>query len=60
VAGSAIAFWIGKVNFEAAILPQPALLLPVLLGSVALALIAAMAPLRILQQIQPAGILRGE
>jgi putative ABC transport system permease protein len=60
VAGSAIAFWIGKVNFEAAILPQPALLLPVLLGSVLLALIAATAPLRILQQIQPAGILRGE
>jgi putative ABC transport system permease protein len=60
VAGSAIAFWIGKANFEAAILPQPALLLPVLLGSVALALIASTAPLRILQQIQPAGILRGE
>ncbi|HEX7288718.1 MAG TPA: FtsX-like permease family protein [Candidatus Angelobacter sp.] len=60
VAGSAVAFWIGKVNFEAAIVPQPALLLPVLLGSVVLALIAAMAPLRILQQIQPAGILRGE
>ncbi|HET7873423.1 MAG TPA: FtsX-like permease family protein, partial [Terriglobales bacterium] len=60
VAGSAIAFWIGKANFAAAILPQPGLLLPVLLGSVALALIASTAPLRILQQIQPAGILRGE
>jgi len=60
VAGSAIAFWIGKANFAAAILPQPGLLLPVLLGSVVLALIASTAPLRILQQIQPAGILRGE
>lgn len=60
VLGSGIAFWIGKANFEAAILPQPALFLPVLLGSVALALIASTAPLRILQQIQPAGILRGE
>jgi putative ABC transport system permease protein len=58
--GSGIAFWIGKVNFDAAILPQPALLLPVLLGSVALALVASTAPLRLLQRIQPAGILRGE
>ncbi len=55
-----IAFGIGKVNFEAAILPQPVLLLPVLLGSVVLALLASTAPLRLLQQIQPAGILRGE
>ncbi len=60
IVGSAIAFWIGKANFEAAILPQPLLLLPVILGSVLLALIASTAPLRLLQQIQPAGILRGE
>jgi putative ABC transport system permease protein len=60
VAGSGIAYWIGKANFDAAILPQPALLLPVLLGSMALALLASTAPLRTLQQIQPAGILRGE
>jgi putative ABC transport system permease protein len=58
--GSGIAFWIGKANFDAAILPQPVLLLPVLLGSVLLALIASTAPLRLLQQIQPAAILRGE
>jgi putative ABC transport system permease protein len=58
--GSGIAFWIGKANFEAAILPQPWLLLPVLFGSILLALIASTAPLRMLQQIQPAGILRGE
>jgi putative ABC transport system permease protein len=60
VAGSGIAYWIGKANFDAAILPQPALLLPVLLGSIALALLASTASLRMLQQIQPAGILRGE
>jgi putative ABC transport system permease protein len=60
ILGSGIAFWIGKANFDAAILPQPVLLLPVLLGSIALALIASTAPLRLLQQIQPAGILRGE
>jgi putative ABC transport system permease protein len=60
IMGSGIAFWIGKANFNAAILPQPVLLLPVLLGSILLALIASTAPLRLLQQIQPAGILRGE
>lgn len=60
LAGSGIAFWIGKANFSAAIRPQPALLIPVILGSIALALVASTAPLRLLQQIQPAGILRGE
>jgi putative ABC transport system permease protein len=60
LAGSGIAYWIGKANFDAAILPQPELLFPVLLGSMALALLASTAPLRLLQQIQPAGILRGE
>jgi putative ABC transport system permease protein len=60
VAGSGIAYWIGRANFEAAILPQPALLLPILIGSIALALLASTLPLRLLQQIQPAGILRGE
>jgi putative ABC transport system permease protein len=60
VVGSGVAFWIGKANFDAAILPQPWLLLPVLLGSVLLSLIASTAPLTMLQQIQPAGILRGE
>ena len=58
--GSGIAFWIGKANFDTAILPQPVLLPPVLLGSVVLALVASTAPLRLLQRIQPAGILRGE
>jgi len=60
VLGCVIAFWIGKANFDAVILPQPMLFFPVLLGSVVLALIASTAPLRLLQKIQPAGILRGE
>jgi len=59
-AGSVIAYWIGKANFDAAILPEPALLPPVLVGSVMLALLAATLPLRLLRRIQPAGILRGE
>jgi putative ABC transport system permease protein len=58
--GSGVAFWIGKANFAAAIWPQPILLAPVLLGCILLALLASTAPLRMLQQIQPAGILRGE
>ncbi|HZU30817.1 MAG TPA: ABC transporter permease [Candidatus Angelobacter sp.] len=60
LSGCCVAFWIGKANFDAAILPEPLLLLPILLGSIFLALIASTAPLRLLQQIQPAGILRGE
>ncbi len=58
--GSGVAFWIGKANFDVAIPPQPVLLVPVLLGSVFLALVASTAPLKLLQQIQPAAILRGE
>jgi len=60
VLGSGVAFWIGKANFAAAIWPQPILIAPVLFGSIVLALVASTAPLRMLQQIQPAGILRGE
>jgi putative ABC transport system permease protein len=58
--GSGVAYWIGKANFDAAILPQLVLLLPVVLGSIMLALIASTAPIRLLQRIQPAEILRGE
>jgi putative ABC transport system permease protein len=60
IVGTGVAYWIGKVNFEAAIPPQFNLLPPVLLGSIVLALLAAMAPIRMLQRIQPAQILRGE
>lgn len=60
IVGSGIAFWIGEVNFGAAIIPRIQLLFPVILGSILLALVAATAPLRILRRIQPAGILRGE
>jgi putative ABC transport system permease protein len=60
LAGSAIAYWIGRANFGAAFTPRPELLAPVLLGSMILALMSAGAPLRLLRRIQPAGILRGE
>ena len=58
--GSAVAYWIGRANFGVAFTPMPALLPPVLLGSVMLALMAASLPLRLLRRIQPASILRGE
>jgi putative ABC transport system permease protein len=60
IAGSAIAWWIGKANFGAAISPRPEMLAPVVLGSILLALIASTVPLKVLRRIQPAGILRGE
>ncbi len=60
IAGSAIAWWIGSANFGNGIPPRPELLLPVVLGSIILALIASSAPLKVLREIQPAGILRGE
>jgi putative ABC transport system permease protein len=60
VFGSAIAYWIGEANFGAAITPRLEMLLPVVLGSILLALLASTAPLRLLRRIQPAGILRGE
>lgn len=58
--GTAIAFWIGYSNFGTAIPPRPDLLIPVIVGSVLLALLASTAPLRVLRRIQPARILRGE
>ncbi|HLZ00396.1 MAG TPA: FtsX-like permease family protein [Candidatus Angelobacter sp.] len=60
LAGAVVAYWIGRANFDAAILPRLILLVPVTLGSVVLALIAAMSPIRMLQRIEPARILRGE
>lgn len=60
LAGSAVAWWIGAANFGNGIPPRPELLFPVVLGSIILALIASSAPLKVLREIQPAGILRGE
>lgn len=60
IVGSGIALWIGQANFGAVIRPRLELLVPVILGSIILALVASSAPLRILRRIQPAGILRGE
>jgi len=59
-AGTAIASWIGRVNFHAPVAPRFSLFPPVLLGCLAVTLLAAVLPLRLLRHIQPAMILRGE
>lgn len=58
--GVGIAYLIGMVNFSAAVSPRFSILPGVLLGSVLLSLGAAVLPLRLLQRVQPATILRGE
>jgi putative ABC transport system permease protein len=58
--GSGVAAWIGRVNFHAAVEPRLVVLPAVLAGSVALAMLSALGPLRLLQRVQPATILKGE
>ena len=58
--GSGIAAWIGRVNFNAAVEPRLVVLPAVVLGSLVLALVSALGPMRLLQRVQPASILKGE
>jgi putative ABC transport system permease protein len=60
VAGTGIAAWIGRANFHAPIAPRLDVLAPVVIGCLAVTLFATFVPLRLLRQIQPAIILRGE
>ena len=59
-AGIGIAAWIGRANFNAPVSPRLDVLPPVLVGCLAVTLLATLLPLRLLRQIQPAMILRGE
>lgn len=59
-AGAAIATCIGRVNFHAPVAPRLSVFPPVLLGCLLITFIATLLPLRLLGQIQPAMILRGE
>jgi len=59
-AGIGIAAWIGRANFHAAVAPRLDILPPVVIGCLAVTLLATLLPLRLLRQIQPAIILRGE
>lgn len=58
--GTGAAFWIAYANFAARLSVRPAVYLPVLVGSIALALLSAVLPLARLQHLQPAWILKGE
>lgn len=58
--GVAVAAWIGRVNFQAPVVPRFNVLPFVLVGSVAVALISALLPMSLLRRVQPAVILRGE
>lgn len=58
--GIGIAAWIGRANFNAPVTPRLDVLPPVLIGCLAVTLLATLLPLRLLRQIQPAMILRGE
>jgi len=60
VLGIAIAAWIGRVNFHAAVIPRGGVFPYVLAGSVAVALLSALVPMSLLRRVQPAIILKGE
>lgn len=59
-AGFAIAEWIGRANFHAPVALRPSVLPAILIGCIAVTLVATLLPLRLLRAIQPAMILRGE
>ena len=60
VAGIGIAAWIGRVNFNAPVVPRFSVLPFVLAGSIAVALLSALLPMSLLRRVQPAVILKGE
>jgi putative ABC transport system permease protein len=58
--GIGIAAWIGRVNFNAPVTARFSVFPAVLIGCLVVTLVATVFPLRLLRQIQPAMILRGE
>jgi putative ABC transport system permease protein len=60
VIGVGVAAWIGRANFHAPVVPRLDVFPPVLIGSVVVALLAALFPISLLRRVQPAMILRGE
>ena len=60
VIGIGIAAWIGRVNFNAPVVPRLSVLPAVFAGSIGVALLAAILPMSLLRRVQPAIILKGE
>jgi putative ABC transport system permease protein len=58
--GLGVATWIGQANFHASVTPRFAIFPVILAGGMAVALLAAILPISLLQRVQPANILRGE
>jgi putative ABC transport system permease protein len=58
--GVGVADCIGQANFHAPVSPRLGVLPLILLGGVAISLLAAIAPISLLRRVQPANILRGE
>jgi putative ABC transport system permease protein len=58
--GAGVAAWIGRVNFNAPVVPRLTVFPPVLVGSIVVALLSAVVPISLLRRVQPATILRGE
>jgi putative ABC transport system permease protein len=58
--GLGIAAWIGRANFHASVAPRFGIFPEVMIGSMMLALVAALMPISLLRKVQPASILRGE
>jgi putative ABC transport system permease protein len=60
IVGIGIAAWIGRVNFNAPVVPRFSVFPVVLVGSIAVALLSAIVPMSLLRRVQPAIILKGE
>jgi putative ABC transport system permease protein len=58
--GLGVATWIGQANFHAPATPRFTIFPVILAGGIAVALLAAILPISLLQRVQPANILRGE
>jgi len=58
--GLGMAAWIGSANFHASVSPRWGIFPEVVIGSVLVALLAALMPISLLRKVQPATILRGE
>ncbi|HZY59609.1 MAG TPA: FtsX-like permease family protein, partial [Candidatus Binataceae bacterium] len=60
ILGAIAAIAIGKINFGAPIFPTAAILPPVAALNLIVATLAALLPLRVLQRLQPASLLKGD
>ena len=58
--GISVAFLVGRLNFHAVVVPHWNVFPIVLVGSIALTILAALIPMALLSKTQPAVILKGE